>query len=44
MPGQLTGGLHEQNANTIIAQWLNAADLKSPGCLRGYEFAPAPST
>jgi len=24
MPGQPTGGLHEQNANTIIAQWLNA--------------------
>ena len=23
MPGQPTGGLHEQNANTIIAQWLN---------------------
>ena len=23
MPGQPTGGLHEQNANTITAQWLN---------------------
>ena len=23
MPGQPTGGLHEQNANTVIARWLN---------------------
>ena len=28
MPGQPTGGLHEQNANTIIAQWLNTTGRK----------------
>ena len=25
MTGQTGGGIHEQNANTVIAQWLNDA-------------------